>query len=299
MSAKVQNEQLAFLYKLKLTIAIFLPLAIMTSVIIGVFYFKEINFKKNAIKTHADNMTTMQIEKLRNDFRHIVTDLMFFACYHQTLKILNSLENNEAGYRELNDDLSLFSRGSKLYDQIRILNTKGMEILRVNFNKGKPVIVQKDQLQFKGNRYYFKETIGLKKGELYISPFDLNIEHKKIEEPLKPMIRFSTPIFDEHGEKRGVFIFNYLGENLIKDIKDLVIHSPGHYMLLNSDGYWIIGRNKEDEWGFMYEDRKNLTMGNTFPTAWENIKKSESGQFYNTDGLFTFNILFQLDLDKY
>jgi len=256
-----------------------------------VFYVKEINFKKNAIKTHADNMITMQIEKLRNDFRHIVTDLMFFASYNQTHRMLNNLENKDE-YRELYNDLYLFSRGSKLYDQIRILSTKGMEILRVNFNKGNPVISQKDQLQFKGNRYYFNETINLKKGNLYISPFDLNIEQNEIEEPLKPMIRFSTPIFNEHGEKRGVFIFNHFGENLIKDIKDLVIHSPGYYMLLNSDGYWIIGRNNEDEWGFMYEDRKNLTMGNTFPAAWEKIIESESGQFYNTDGLFTFKTIY-------
>ena len=83
----------------KLTITIFFPLAIITSVIIGVFYFKEIEFKKSDIETHADKMTTMQFEKLRNDFKHIVTDLMFFASYHQTLSIFNNLENPEYEYR--------------------------------------------------------------------------------------------------------------------------------------------------------------------------------------------------------
>jgi len=294
MSDNVQNEQSMFLYKLKLTIAVFLPLAIIASVVIGVFYFWEMKVKKSAIEKHTDNMTTMQIGKLSNDFRHIVTDLMFFASYHQTLRTLDNLENNEGEYKVLNNDFALFSRGSKLYDQIRILNTKGMEILRVNYNGTNPVIVPKDQLQFKGNRYYFIKTIDLKKGEFFISPFDLNVEQNMIEEPLKPMIRFSTPIFDEHGEKRGVLVFNYLGENLIRGIKDLVIYSPGYYMLLNSDGYWIVGRSSEDEWGFMYEDRKNLTMGNAFPAAWGKITESESGQFYNADGLFTFKTIYPI-----
>ena len=238
-------------------------------------------------------MTMMQLDNLRNDFRHITTELKFFASYHQTLRMLNAIENNNDEYRELTNDFALFSMGSRLYDQIRILNTSGMETLRVNFNKGNPDIVQKDQLQYKGDRYYFKETVDLHKGEIFISPFDLNIEQNEIEKPLKPMIRFSTPIFDDD-EKKGIIIFNYLGENLIKTFKDVVIHSPGHYMLLNSDGYWIVGRDIEDEWGFMYEDKKNITMRAADPDVWNKIHTSDSGQFYHAGGLYTFKTIYPI-----
>ncbi|MFC1551600.1 ATP-binding protein [Candidatus Latescibacterota bacterium] len=285
---------MTFSYKLKITLAIFIPIALIISIIIGIFYIKETNFISNRYRVNAENMTSLQIEKLRNDFRHVVKDLTFLTYYHQTQLVIKDNEYNEIEYKELCNDFLLFSVGSKLYDQIRILNTDGMEIIRVNFNSGTHAIVPKDQLQFKGDRYYFNDTIGLKRGEIFLSPFDLNIEQNKIEIPLKPMIRFGTPIYNALGEKRGVFILNFLGENLIKHFTDTVEHSPGHYMLLNSDSYWIVGRDKEEEWGFMYEDKKNSTMGASFPEAWKTIGETESGQFSNADGLFTFKTIYPI-----
>ena len=65
-------------------------------------------------------------------------------------------------------------------------------------------------------------------------------------------------------------------------------------MLLNSDGYWIIGMDAEDEWGFMYEGKKNRTLKNAMPAVWDKISESESGQFDHTEGLFTFTTVYPL-----
>ena len=86
-----------------------------------------------------------------------------------------------------------------MYDQVRYLDETGMEIVRVNFNNGQPAIVEKNKLQPKGQRYYFKDAITLDKDEIYVSPFDLNIEGQSIELPHKPMVRFSAPVFDRSG----------------------------------------------------------------------------------------------------
>lgn len=51
-------------------------------------------------------------------------------------------------------------------------------------------------LQYKGNRYYFKDSIGLEKDQIFVSALDLNVENGKVEIPHKPMIRFATPVFD-------------------------------------------------------------------------------------------------------
>ena len=277
--------------KLKIALIIFLPLAILTNGILWIFYHQEKETTRDVIKSHAVNMTEIQRLKIGDNFRLIVSDLMFFSSYNQ---LQNMFEEPELHSTHLVNDFSLFSRGSKIFDQIRMLNETGMEIARINLFEEKPVIVPSEKLQFKGDRYYFKDTIGLKKGEIFVSPFDLNIERGKIEQPLKPMIRFATPAFDRKGQKRGVIIFNYLGANLIQDIKGLVIDSPGFYMLLNSDGYWIIGMDAEDEWGFMYESKKNQTLKNAMPVVWDKISESESGQFENREGLFTFTTVYPL-----
>ncbi|MFQ5853784.1 MAG: GAF domain-containing protein, partial [Candidatus Binatia bacterium] len=185
-----------------------------------------------------------------------------------------------------------FSAQKGLYDQIRFLDERGMEVVRVNFNDGQPYIVPEGQLQSKADRYYFKETIRLKEGEVYLSPFDFSVEGGKVEQLPKPMLRFGTPIFDSHGRKRGIVVLNYLGADLLRYFEGAPAEDPGQIMLLNSDGFWLKGPAPEDEWGFMYgNDRK---FGKAFPEAWQRISSAESGQFYHAGSLFTFTTLYPL-----
>jgi PAS domain S-box-containing protein len=228
----------------------------------------------------------MLMESIIGDFKSVVSDLMILSA-HDELQVM--LESDEASHRKaLAQEFLVFCDKKGLYDQIRFLDETGMEVVRVNFNDGEPYIVPEDQLQFKGDRYYFKDTFQLEQGEVFVSPFDLNIEQGKIEQPPKPMIRFGTPIFDNHGRKRGIVILNYLGAKMLNDLKRMPVQTSGEVMLLNPDGFWLKGQRPEDEWGFMYEDRSNRTFGNAFPEAWQRISGAESGQFHNPDGLFTF-----------
>ena len=94
----------------------------------------------------------------------------------------------------------------------------GMEIFRVNYNNGYPIKVSKPDLQFKGNRNYFNETVKLHQNEIYFSPLDLNVEKGKIEYPLKPMIRIGMPMMDKEGQKIGIVLLNYLAEKTLEKI---------------------------------------------------------------------------------
>jgi PAS domain S-box-containing protein len=168
-----------------------------------------------------------------------------------------------------------------------------MEIVRVDFNDGNPIIVPNEQLQSKAKRYYFEDTFVLAQGEVFVSPMDLNIEHGEIEQPLKQMVRFGTPIFDPDGHKRGVVILNYFAKYMTHHL-ELTPGGHDQIMLLNSDGYWLHSPNPEDEWGFIYPEKEDRTFGNAYPEAWLTIATDESGQFFNTDGLFTFVTIYPL-----
>jgi len=204
--------------KFKVFMAVFLPIAILINIILWLFYVNDIRTNINLLKVHSKNIIELQSVKIGNNFNYIVSDLMFFANYNQLFKLL---DGSEIERDRLINDFVLFSRGSKIYDQIRILDISGMEKIRINFVDDKPVIINEKDLQNKGDRYYFKDTFNLNKGEVFISPFDLNIENGKIERPIKPMIRFGTPIFNRKGIKQGIIIFNYLGAQLIDKIKNL------------------------------------------------------------------------------
>ncbi|MEH2408379.1 response regulator [Nostoc sp.] len=186
------------------------------------------------------------------------------------------------------------SEQKQVYDQIRFLDTTGKEIVRVNLNQGQPSIVPEEKLQVQAKRYWFKDTLPLKSGEVFVSPLDLNIERGKIEQPLKPMIRFGTPVFDSQGQKRGIVVLNYLGEKFIQNLQKENSTTLGEMLLLNADGYWLKGLKPENEWGFMYKDRKDQTFAKAFPKVWQQIGTTESGQFQTADGLFTFKTLYPL-----
>ena len=47
-------------------------------------------------------------------------------------------------------------------------------------------------------------------------------------------------------------------------------------------------------WGFMFEDRKTLTFGSTYPLEWKRIVKADSGQIQSENGLFTFATFYPL-----
>ncbi len=186
------------------------------------------------------------------------------------------------------------SQVKKTYDQIRFFDANGMEKIRVDLDQEKPFVVPDDELQPQGHHHYFADTFSLSRNQVFISPFDLNIEHDEVELPPKPMIRFGIPLYGKDGTKQGAIIINYLGEHLLGKL-DLVPDLQGQsHMLLNSQSYWLKGETAKDEWGFMFEDRKDAMYRNRFPSAWQEISSYVSGQFYSGSGLVTFYTIYPL-----
>ncbi len=278
---------------LKYFFIIFIPFAFLALVLLSFLSNLENKNDEIALKYSENFNVDLQLKTITKDFDEIFSDLMYLAQQNELIKLLQ--KNTKEHREELGKEYVGFSKNKKLDDQIRYIDESGMEIVRVNFNNGNPYIVPDSKLQYKANRYYFEDTFKLKKHEIYVSPFDLNIEQGKIEQPIKPMIRFATPVYDKEDKKRGILILNYLGNYLIDNIKitstNKNIALP---LLVNSGGYYIIGIKPEEEWGFMYENKKDLTFGKMFPAVWEKIISSESGQIYDDKGLFTFSTIYPL-----
>lgn len=292
---KGKGQRIGFRLSLKYFLFIFVPLLALLSGISILFYRNEakvIEKEERFFEIGEINNVSFQMKIIVNDFDMISSDMKVLVSHYEMQEFLqdNNIHSRNAIYREF----LMFCEKRKLYDQVRFLDETGMEVIRTNYNKGRPHIVTEERLQDKSNRYYFQDTIQLDKGEMFVSPFDLNIEGGEIEKPLKPMIRFGTPVFDHNGKKRGIVILNYFGEKLIDKLKKATDNAPGDIMLLNSDGYWLRGVRPSDEWGFMYEDKKDVTFGNLFPDEWRVISTTESGQFYNANGLFTFTTVYPL-----
>jgi len=282
--------------QLKFFLIFFCPFAILISGVTFALYYFESNSDKLIAETREKYTLSLLAQIVTNDFKTVLSDLMILSTKNELQAMLIRTSGIDAHRKALAQEYLHYAARKKIYDQIRFLNAAGMERVRINFNKGAPLIVTDSLLQSKSQRYYFKETFQLKRDEIFISPFDLNIEHGTIELPLKPMIRFGTPVFDMARQKRGIVLVNYRGATLIRNLERSFVNSPGILMLLNKDGYWLKGPISENEWGFMYENRKNKTFGNAFSEAWRQISAHREGTFYTTDGLFTFTTVSPLSI---
>jgi len=274
-----KNKVLAFLL-------IFILLSALTGVILRYLYLQNISKNKLLLETNEMDRIEVQQKIIQTEFEQIISDLFFLSNYSILQNIF--INRNEKSLQQLGKDFLIFSIEKKRYDQIRYLGRDGKEIVRVNYNRDNPSIVSKEDLQNKAQHNYFKETISLNKGELYLSPFDLNIERGEIEIPLKPMVRLATPVFDKNGQKQGILILNYLGDIILKRLRSTSEDVSGRTMMLNSEGYWILGPSPDLEWGFMYEDKKDMVLEKYDPVAYVKIYGREQGQFYTKRGLFSF-----------
>ncbi len=74
------------------------------------------------------------------------------------------------------------------YAQVRWLAPDGMERVRIDRQGQHLWRVTDDQLQNKGERYYFRDAMALPWERVYVSPLDLNVEHGVIDRPFNPIL---------------------------------------------------------------------------------------------------------------
>lgn len=275
--------------------ALFIIPAVVILWVTTYFYQAEKNKMLLSVSAQEKAVVTLGKNTIQLAFETVNGDLTYMSHYHDFRFFLNG-RGVEKSFHFM-EDYKMLMRLRGTYDQVRWIDKSGMEKIRIDYKNGFPTTVPKEQLQYKRDRYYFYESMNLPEGVIYMSPLDLNIEHEKIEIPYKPMIRIATVLIDERGQRRGIFIINYLGAELIKRFEHSLALSQGETMLLNEEGYWLKGSDPAEEWGFMF-NRPDLTLAKRYPSVWRRIHTEEEGQFEDKYGLWTFKTIHPLSVQN-
>ncbi len=272
---------------LNLFFGIFIIVGGIVSGLVFTFYRTEVETFYIKLKIREQLAVELQDMIIGEAFETIVSDLYLLAEQNELINFLDT--DNKTWLHAIQSEYLNISTRKQVYDQIRFLDHNGKERVRVNFNNNRPVIVDSNKLQNKSGRYYFSDTIDLEREEVFISPLDLNVEQGKVEVPLKPMIRFGTPVYDSKSKKRGIVLVNYLAENILLQLQKNNQVARGSTMLLNTGSYWLYNSsNKANEWGFMFKDRQDIKFSNSYPKEWAEIVRRGRGQLETENGLFTF-----------
>jgi diguanylate cyclase (GGDEF)-like protein/PAS domain S-box-containing protein len=242
------------------------------------------------LRFSSNTMISRLSEKMETSFANITSDLVFLSS-NRHLALLGQNGDKQHATQALQELWFDFVSHRQHYDQIRFIDNKGYEVVRINHHNGQPSVVPEHALQSKRHRYYFTDTVKLPPGTVYVSPLDLNVENKQIELPLKPVIRFGTPVSDEDGETIGVMLINYLADDILDDFTRTVSGFRGQAMLLNNDGYQLISPDSAQTWNFMFPDSPQTNFRAQHPNIWDALKNEQRGQYLIREGLYTFNQL--------
>jgi two-component system sensor kinase FixL len=238
------------------------------------YYRSEARSQQNIRLAEKERVIRLADEAIHHEMETALSDLRFLARLNETRAFLE--DDTPANRRRLGEECLELLRQKRLYDQARFIGMDGREKVRVNFNGGYPRIVAAAELQYKGARPYFEAAVRLDPSRIHVSAFDLNIERETVEVPHKPMIRFAMPVADGQGRKQGVLVLNYLGQRLL-DRLSKIGGQPGMLWLVDPRGYWLLGSEPEDGWGFMLPGRESHHLPGRHPALWREIVQHEKG----------------------
>jgi hypothetical protein len=270
--------------------AVFLGCGLLVGVVFVFFYQQEIESWQADLKSRELAQVRLQEQVLAGELKTVVSDLLFLVDQFAEHRVQQAADKEgQALDSFFAEEILLFAEKRKLYDQIRFIDNNGMETMRVNLSREHAYLVPRDELQAQNGASYFKAAKELDPGEVFVSRFVLDAEQGRVEGPGKPIISFASPLFGAGEERQGVLVLNFLGAGLIENYQRSSINSSGRFMLVNNDGYWLSGMEREGwNWGFMYSRGVDWIFEREYKTAWPRILQEVEGQFQSEHGLFTF-----------
>lgn len=264
-------------------VAVFAACSVLILFVIGTLYLQQRGAAQNLQENQAVSRAHQLGEVFQQDLARSFSSIQFLASLKQTRDA--NIDSPES-LNELAATFIQFAQSQKRYLQVRLLDRKGKEIVRVNWNGKQAERVTGEILQDKSTRDYFMEALKLAPGETYVSDLNLNREFGKIERPLTPVIRIATPVKLDSGDAGNIVILNYdcqdLFEELVQDT------SAGNTLLIRNDGNFIIGPTPESEWG--WELGHSVRLEQLYPEVAGELNKAstEEGVVWAGKGLFAF-----------
>lgn len=238
----------------KLLIIFSAVLALMALVTVG---FYVIVTRENTLERARDTLTqtTQQhAASLQYQFDQVLSEMSLLTWSPLITAYVDALATDDTSQitsaeAEVQALFSTFIRSIPIYDQVRFIDATGMELVRVNQNvDGIPTVVPAVDLQDKSAEPYFPATLALGPDDVYISPLNLNRENGLIEEPYKPMLRYSTLIHDDANNPVGMIVINVATDRVLENLLQ-PFDEAAQLFLIDQDGTYLVGPDADKLFG--------------------------------------------------
>ena len=249
---------------------------------------------KDDLTNQLSNELRLITSQASTEFFSIRQDVRTLASIPELVAFLSITSTDDSS---LNDQLHTFitnlfiaeGEHKQQYDQLRVFDTKGNELIRVDFEDDKSAIVfTKENLQNKANRDYFIQANTQPVGSLFTSNVSLNREgiNEEIELPYQPVVRYALPLFNALGERVGLFVANVRIDMVLQKIQEAQTDST--FLVVNDQGYYLLHADSTKLWGSTEDLNSGENILKDIPSLSPNIF-TESSHKQEIDNTFIFS----------
>lgn len=270
----------------KFKITLFFSYLLFATFILAGIYLLHVKYSaQEALQAFKDEVKTEASYKQRfyHDFYHKKETEVIALSKNKIL--LDFIKNKKKSYKNINALFMTIMQSDKNYMQLRYINKDGQEVIRLDRQEigDSPILVNEANLQNKSARYYYKECCAIDKEEIWFSKIDLNVEHNRIEKPIKPVLRVAHQIYNESSFE-GFIIINIFMKPYLQRLTESSAYDT---YLVDKNGFFLIHKNSHKNWA--------KYLGNPHNIIREfNIDKktiSSNTKYFNQESRFFFQPL--------
>ncbi|MFT4982452.1 MAG: signal transduction histidine kinase [Bacteroidia bacterium] len=257
----------------------FLPLGTIFSAGIIFIYNSQYQHGLEIVEKNEEGKVQLLRENLNDFYRPLISNVNYLTQQQGVIDLLNGTEND---HQALKRDLVNIAQAVGDYDQIRVIDIDGQEVIRVDLTAqhAKP-------LRNESDRRYFKLIQNLKEGQTFISAIDLNQENGQIKGKRKSVIRVGKKVISKNGDELGIVVTNYLMNSYLDGL--MAMSSTDGVMLMTASGYWLAAPKKYPRFTHLLADTSNQRFSSFFPEEWKLMKADQNGTVMTDNGLFVYN----------
>ena len=261
---------------------------------------------KDEIAASSTQITKAKAD-MSNYFSGISKDLLSISRHINVSELARSVNSsNDIQISEQQNMVTklfeFFSQVHKTYKQIQFIDRFGHEHVRVNYSDNNTHVTPLSQLKDKSKKHYFKETINMTSGSVYISQLELNIENESTEPPYNHVIRFAAPVFAD-GKQAGIVVFKIIAcaDNPFISHKIIDDKTEENYILTDQNGFYLHHPDNTKEGGTV-EPLNSLhqNIREDYPEVAEQILSGNKGALHlASEKVIVYEPFFPTDTDKY
>ena len=254
----------------------------------------EKNLRTTAI-TAAAQRTALIERTIHAEFNKLISDLKVLSALPTLRTLIYSDQLNAA--HPLTNYLANVLLNDRRYDQIRLLDRHGRELIRIVHRNNRTFFIAESELRDRSESDYVLETLSLIPGQIYVSPMQRNTGDDRVENPNIPVIRLGTQLQDEFGRVRGLMVLDYRAQGMLDSFNAILADTTHERtFMFGRAGSWLYSQGA-NALNLQEDPLSANNAGSPLAQAWPRMKGLDKGQVHTPNGLYSIETVYPLMFD--